>query len=127
MVPTQMARFPQRWPMSNQSLKLLVTNAVPAHAPLQIPATLSAGLLAIEIESLHKEFSPLWRLPWAARTQPAVALRDLNLLIPRGQCVAILGPNGAGKSTLLRILATLVRPTRGNIRINGIGITDTIR
>ena len=36
-----------------------------------------------------------------------------------GQCLALLGPNGAGKTTLLRILATLLRPSAGSLRIDG--------
>jgi heme ABC exporter ATP-binding subunit CcmA len=36
-----------------------------------------------------------------------------------GQCLALLGPNGAGKTTLLQILATLLRPTAGSLRIGG--------
>jgi ABC-2 type transport system ATP-binding protein len=47
------------------------------------------------------------------------ALDDLSLSIPRGVVYGLLGPNGAGKSTLLRILAGLVRPDRGEIRIFG--------
>ncbi|MGD0709020.1 MAG: ABC transporter ATP-binding protein, partial [Anaerolineaceae bacterium] len=46
-------------------------------------------------------------------------LRNLNLEIPDGRFVALLGSNGAGKTTLLRILATLLRPTSGNVAING--------
>ena len=47
------------------------------------------------------------------------ALRSLDLSIESGKCLCILGPNGAGKSTFLRILATLSRPNRGEIRIEG--------
>jgi heme exporter protein A len=52
------------------------------------------------------------------------ALRGVTLHIDAGEVVALVGPNGAGKSTLLRILATLMRPTRGRAAINGIEVPD---
>jgi len=47
------------------------------------------------------------------------ALRGIDLELKRGCCLGIFGPNGAGKTTLLRILATLVRPSAGTVRIAG--------
>jgi ABC-type multidrug transport system ATPase subunit len=47
-----------------------------------------------------------------------VALSDVSLSLRTG-IVGLLGPNGAGKSTLMRILATLSRPTSGQVRWNG--------
>jgi len=47
------------------------------------------------------------------------ALRDLTFSIPRGQSLGVIGPNGAGKSTLLKTLTKVLRPNRGNCRING--------
>ncbi len=44
-------------------------------------------------------------------------LRELSLELESGSTLAVLGPNGAGKSTLLRIVATLLRPTEGSIRV----------
>ena len=47
------------------------------------------------------------------------ALRGVSASFDRGRLYAILGDNGAGKTTLLRILAGLVRPTRGTVSILG--------
>ncbi|MEH7084725.1 ABC transporter ATP-binding protein [Neobacillus drentensis] len=49
-------------------------------------------------------------------------LRGVDLLINKGETVAILGPNGAGKSTLLKVLATLIKPTSGMIKVNGMDL-----
>jgi heme ABC exporter ATP-binding subunit CcmA len=49
----------------------------------------------------------------------ARALRGVSLSVPAGGAAAILGPNGSGKSTLLGVLAALVRPSRGRVRIDG--------
>lgn len=46
-------------------------------------------------------------------------LRGLDFRVEQGEFVALLGPNGAGKTTLLRILASLSRPTLGEVRIAG--------
>ncbi|MEH7305610.1 heme ABC exporter ATP-binding protein CcmA [Neobacillus drentensis] len=49
-------------------------------------------------------------------------LRGIDLSIKKGETVAILGPNGAGKSTLLKVLATLIKPTSGLIKVNGMDL-----
>jgi len=46
-------------------------------------------------------------------------LRGLDFEVQPGEFVAVLGPNGAGKTTFLRILATLSRPSMGNVKVAG--------
>lgn len=47
------------------------------------------------------------------------ALDGVDLEIRRGEQVAVVGPNGAGKSTLFNVIAGIIRPTRGSVRIYG--------
>ncbi|MDQ3247660.1 MAG: ABC transporter ATP-binding protein [Chloroflexota bacterium] len=48
-----------------------------------------------------------------------VALKEINLTIEPGEFVALIGPSGCGKSTLLRLIGDLIRPTSGDISVNG--------
>ncbi|MFD6394714.1 ATP-binding cassette domain-containing protein [Nocardia sp. NPDC060259] len=59
-----------------------------------------------------------------------VVLDDLDLEVESGTVFALLGPNGAGKTTLVRILATLIRPDHGDVRVFGhdaVREADTVR
>ncbi|GAB2838349.1 daunorubicin resistance protein DrrA family ABC transporter ATP-binding protein [Actinocorallia aurea] len=47
------------------------------------------------------------------------ALAGLDLTVPRGTVHGLLGPNGAGKTTAVRIMATLLRPDSGTVRVAG--------
>ena len=62
----------------------------------------------IEVHNLTKAFGP------------HTALSGVTLHVAAGEWVTLAGPNGAGKTTLLRLLATLSRPTSGDLRLFGL-------
>jgi len=51
-------------------------------------------------------------------------LKDINLSIEKGEFVAIVGFSGAGKTTLISLVAGLLRPDAGTLRLNGLEITE---
>jgi heme exporter protein A len=52
------------------------------------------------------------------------ALDDVSLSLPAGRTLVVFGPNGAGKTTLLRVLATLLRPHDGEVRVLGASLPE---
>ncbi|MCW2616091.1 MAG: transporter ATP-binding protein [Frankiales bacterium] len=52
-----------------------------------------------------------------------LVLRDVSLVVPDNAVVALLGPNGAGKTTLLRVASGLLRPSAGQIIVDGEDVT----
>jgi len=71
----------------------------------------------IRVEHLHKSFS----MPrsWRSRdTRAVVAVDDVSFHARNGQITGLLGPNGAGKTTTLRMVAGLMTPERGEIRVD---------
>jgi ABC-type polysaccharide/polyol phosphate transport system ATPase subunit len=47
------------------------------------------------------------------------ALRDIDLTVSPGEIVGVIGPNGAGKSTLSKVISGILKPTRGECRVEG--------
>lgn len=74
---------------------------------------------------LHRErprsFQDLFvRPPWRNNEREEFwALKNINLQAKAGETVGVIGPNGAGKSTLLKLIARILRPTTGTIRVGG--------
>jgi ABC-2 type transport system ATP-binding protein len=51
-----------------------------------------------------------------------VAVKGINLQIPKGEVYGFIGPNGAGKSSTIKVLATLLRKFEGSARVNGVDV-----
>lgn len=54
-----------------------------------------------------------------------MAVRNLSLTIPAGEVFGFIGPNGAGKTTTIKVLATLLKPTFGSVRVLGTEVTHS--
>ena len=66
----------------------------------------------IQLEQLTKKYGSF------------TAVDSLDLHVPAGQLFGFLGPNGAGKTTTLRMIAGILRPTAGRVRIGGIDVVQ---
>src|SRR5262250_1441879 len=51
--------------------------------------------------------------------EPFWAVKEIDVSIERGCCLGVIGENGSGKSTLLRMIAGVIRPTSGDMAVNG--------
>ena len=86
--------------------------------------------MAVEVEHIWKTF----QIPHERRTtifenltglmrpnqyETFTVLKDVNFKVDKGECVGIIGDNGSGKSTLLKIIANILRPTSGTIKVDG--------
>ena len=58
----------------------------------------------------------------SVRFKTVEALKDISLQINQGDIFGLVGSDGAGKSTLLRLIATMIRPTEGDIFIDGLNV-----
>ena len=75
------------------------------------PLNGQSGVQRIDVRGLSKSF----QLGGTA----IEAVRDISFSVRRGEFVALLGPSGSGKSTILNMIATLVKPSNGEILIDG--------
>ncbi|WP_394796498.1 ATP-binding cassette domain-containing protein [Armatimonas sp.] len=66
----------------------------------------------VEINHLRKEYGDL------------VAVKNLSLTLNEGEIFGFIGPNGAGKTTTIKILATLLDPSAGSAKVDGIEVSE---
>lgn len=66
------------------------------------------GKVMLETINLNKSF------------KGKTAVQDVNVYLDNGESVGLLGPNGAGKSTTISMMSTLIKPTSGEIKLNGV-------
>jgi ABC-type multidrug transport system fused ATPase/permease subunit len=80
------------------------------------PATYQSDPRGMKIEVKNVSFT------YSKESPPVV--KDVSFVVEPGQMVSIVGYNGSGKSTLIRLLTMLEKPTKGEIYINDINISE---
>ncbi len=75
-----------------------------------MPGTENGGPALVQLAGVHLAFGQ------------TPVLNGIDLAVRRGEAVSIIGPSGSGKSTILRCLTGLLRPRRGEIRVNGVEV-----
>src|ERR671924_1316735 len=92
-------------------------SVAPAANPAEAPAAsrIMASAPSVRAVGLTKTFGG----------RHAVAGVDFELA--DGNCLALFGPNGAGKTTLLRLVAGLLKPTAGEVRVHGVDVRRDAR
>ena len=68
--------------------------------------------MKLEIESVSKDFAGLH------------ALREVTAHLEEGEILAVIGPNGSGKTTLINVVSGVIRPTAGQVRMDGKVLTN---
>ena len=69
----------------------------------------------LEVQQLHKKY------------KEKIVLENVSFDLKSGEIVGLVGENGAGKSTLLQLLATVMQPTEGEIRLNGLSYQNNTK
>ena len=102
-----------------QSRIKLLDKVVPIEVPperkrihFKFPACAKSGRTVIDLKHTRKSYGPL------------TVFRDLNLLVERGDRIALVGPNGAGKSTLMRMLSGEEAPDAGSRTVGHQVVTE---
>ncbi|MGK5728592.1 ABC transporter ATP-binding protein [Streptomyces sp. URMC 124] len=75
--------------------------------------------MAVEAENLSRQFRQ--------RGTKVEAVRGIDLHVRKGEIFGFLGPNGAGKTTTVRMLATLLAPDSGRVRVAGCAVPEETR
>jgi ABC-type branched-subunit amino acid transport system ATPase component len=68
--------------------------------------------MKLEVDTVTKDFAGLH------------ALREVSVDLEQGEILAVIGPNGSGKTTLINVISAVIRPTSGEVRMDGTTLTN---
>jgi putative ABC transport system ATP-binding protein len=102
--------------MTQSAVSQGATKQAPSSPPRGEDAGIVRGELLISVRDVCKIY--------ALKGEELYALRDVALDVMRGEYLSIMGPSGSGKSTLFNIIGALDRPSRGQVRIGPLDLTQ---
>jgi len=73
-------------------------------------------VMAVEVRDVHKVYH--------LRGEDVHALRGINLSVPHGEYLSVMGPSGSGKTTLFNMIGGIDTPTKGNVLIDGVDLSN---
>ena len=94
------------------------TQMLMASVPSMTPPERSAktGETAVEVKTLNKVYG---KTGWLSKDRIVHAVKDVDLMVRKGETLGIVGESGSGKSTVARCIARLIDPTSGSISLHG--------
>ncbi|TNF59604.1 MAG: ABC transporter ATP-binding protein [Rhodobacteraceae bacterium] len=94
------------------------TQMLMASVPSMTPPERSAktGETAVEVKALNKVYG---KTGWLSKQRIVHAVKDVDLMLRKGETLGIVGESGSGKSTVARCIARLIDPTSGSISLHG--------
>jgi subfamily B ATP-binding cassette protein MsbA len=108
------SQFPASWAIAVTSAErvfgILDEPAAEVDAPGARPATFDREIAFDRVSFAYEPGTPV--------------LRDVSFTVPKGSVTAIVGPSGSGKTTLLELLPRFHDPTSGDIRLDGVELTQ---
>lgn len=75
--------------------------------------------IAIELNNVFERYDIEIIIDGKPVRESFLALQDITFTVKKGESIAVVGPNGSGKSTLLRLIAGLLKPEKGEVKVNG--------
>ncbi len=75
--------------------------------------------VVVKLDNVSESYRVAFISDEEIRHEDILAVDKISLTIARGECVAILGANGAGKSTILKLIAGILKPDSGQLRVKG--------
>jgi len=112
-----LTQFPTQWATASASaqrvFRLLDLPAIEVDRPGEREATFTRDIVFDQVSFRYRDDD--------------LVLRDVSLQVNRGQIVALVGPSGAGKTTLVELVPRFWEPTSGEIRMDGVALTQLRR
>ncbi|MFM8852554.1 MAG: ATP-binding cassette domain-containing protein, partial [Acidimicrobiaceae bacterium] len=78
----------------------------------------------VKTQAVFNDKIEMRNLTFSYANTPAPSLRDVNIVVHKGETVGFIGPSGAGKSTLVDVILGLLPPSSGKLLVDGVNMHE---